>query len=227
MHECATLTQFHARVRHATCEPIRARHTVVPYWLTLVRCACHIRAHAPCAQPRGFMPRVLARGLPRHALRTHTPLQPLGPCSPCDPPRVCGQKYKGGSQAARGDAKCAIKAPHCASSPTPHARMGVRVRAHFPGTLSVCFHETIRMESSHLNTHLVSSLLLCGTRCNFTFCFSIQCFKHPTLSIDISFILAPFWTWFSSLRNSSNIEDKPTNKYIKKPLFLIFIFSPK
>uniref|UniRef100_A0A251T6E0 Uncharacterized protein n=1 Tax=Helianthus annuus TaxID=4232 RepID=A0A251T6E0_HELAN len=55
---------------------------------------------------------------------------------------------------------CAIKAPHCASSPTPRAHERVRVRVRVLRTLredtSVCFHETIRMESSTLNTHLSS-----------------------------------------------------------------------
>ncbi|MFS8004857.1 hypothetical protein Hanom_Chr13g01230681 [Helianthus anomalus] len=37
-------------VRHVTCEPIRARHTVASYWLTLVRRARHSRTQAPCAQ---------------------------------------------------------------------------------------------------------------------------------------------------------------------------------
>ncbi|MFS7987636.1 hypothetical protein Hanom_Chr11g01025241 [Helianthus anomalus] len=42
MRTCTTLAQFHACVRHVTREPIRARHTVAPYWLTLVRRARHI-----------------------------------------------------------------------------------------------------------------------------------------------------------------------------------------
>ncbi|MFS7904376.1 hypothetical protein Hanom_Chr01g00035281 [Helianthus anomalus] len=64
MRAYATLAQIHARMRvhHVTYEPIRARHTVAPYWLTLVRRASHISAHAPCAQPRTYLPRVLARG---------------------------------------------------------------------------------------------------------------------------------------------------------------------
>ncbi|MFS8009520.1 hypothetical protein Hanom_Chr14g01285731 [Helianthus anomalus] len=51
MRACATLVQVHARVRHVTCEPLRARHTVALYWLTLVRRA---RTTGPMhhAQPR-------------------------------------------------------------------------------------------------------------------------------------------------------------------------------
>ncbi|MFS7897668.1 hypothetical protein Hanom_Chr00s010527g01746091 [Helianthus anomalus] len=48
---CVHLAQVHTRVRHVTCEPIRARHTVAPYWLTRVRRARHSRTHAPFAQP--------------------------------------------------------------------------------------------------------------------------------------------------------------------------------
>ncbi|MFS7919495.1 hypothetical protein Hanom_Chr03g00213311 [Helianthus anomalus] len=57
-------------------------------------------------------------------------------------------------------AKCAIKAPHCASSPTPRARERVRVTVRVLRTLrestSECFHETMRMERSYLNTPLSS-----------------------------------------------------------------------
>ncbi|MFS7985462.1 hypothetical protein Hanom_Chr11g00998651 [Helianthus anomalus] len=52
MRMCATLAQSHARLRHITCEPIRTRHTVAPYWLTLVRRARHFSAQAPCASAR-------------------------------------------------------------------------------------------------------------------------------------------------------------------------------
>ncbi|MFS7951914.1 hypothetical protein Hanom_Chr07g00600821 [Helianthus anomalus] len=62
MRACATLAQIQARLRHVTCEPIRAPHTVAQYWLTLVRRVRHISAHALCAQPRAYLPHVLTRG---------------------------------------------------------------------------------------------------------------------------------------------------------------------
>ncbi|KAJ0914054.1 hypothetical protein HanPSC8_Chr06g0234271 [Helianthus annuus] len=43
------------------CESIHARHTVAPYWLTLVRRARHSRTHAPCAQPRASCTRARMR----------------------------------------------------------------------------------------------------------------------------------------------------------------------
>ncbi|KAJ0958308.1 hypothetical protein HanPSC8_Chr01g0037481 [Helianthus annuus] len=48
-------------VRHVTCESIRARHTVAPYWLTLVRRTRHSRTHAPCSQPRASCTRARMR----------------------------------------------------------------------------------------------------------------------------------------------------------------------
>ncbi|KAM0057448.1 hypothetical protein Hdeb2414_s0005g00158311 [Helianthus debilis subsp. tardiflorus] len=72
------------------------------------------------------------------------------------------------TKAALGDAsvrsaKCAIKAPHRprhARARARERRVRVRVRVRVLRTLredtSVCFHETIRMESSTLNTHLSS-----------------------------------------------------------------------
>ncbi|MFS7980074.1 hypothetical protein Hanom_Chr10g00935081 [Helianthus anomalus] len=59
-------------------------------------------------------------------------------------------------------AHCHIKAPYCASSPTPraraseHARVRVRVRSTLSESTSECFHETMRMERSYLNTPLSS-----------------------------------------------------------------------
>ncbi|MFS7986383.1 hypothetical protein Hanom_Chr11g01009691 [Helianthus anomalus] len=55
-------------------------------------------------------------------------------------------------------AKCAIKAPHCASSPTPRARERVRVRVlcTLREDTSECFHETMWMKRSYLNTPLSS-----------------------------------------------------------------------
>ncbi|MFS8027002.1 hypothetical protein Hanom_Chr16g01493311 [Helianthus anomalus] len=92
---------------------------------------------------------------------------------------------------------------------------------------SMCVHVTIRKECSHLNTPLSFISPPMWDKVPLSHYFSIQCFKHQTLSINISFILAPFWTWFSSLRNSSNIEHKPTNKYVKTTQFFIFISSPE
>ncbi|MFS7970070.1 hypothetical protein Hanom_Chr09g00816691 [Helianthus anomalus] len=69
--------------------------------------------------------------------------QPPCPCNPCAPPHAHGKKYKDGSQAAIRSAKCATLRL------IAHA-----TRAPFASTLSVCFHESIRMESFHLNTTL-------------------------------------------------------------------------
>ncbi|MFS7902847.1 hypothetical protein Hanom_Chr01g00016141 [Helianthus anomalus] len=117
-------------------------------------------------------------------------------------------------------------APH-----RPRARARVRVRVRVLRTLrestSECFHETMRMKRSYLNTPLSSISHPLWDKVPLSHLFQHSSFKHQTLSIDISFILAPFWTWFSSLRSPSNIEHKPTNKYIKPAHFIIFIFSPK
>ncbi|MFS7946015.1 hypothetical protein Hanom_Chr06g00531031 [Helianthus anomalus] len=112
-------------------------------------------------------------------------------------------------------------------APISHA---MRVRVRVPYTLreytSVCFHVTIRKECSYLNTSLIFISSPLWDNVSLSKFFSFQCFKHQSLSIDISLILASFWTWFSSLRSSSNIEHKPINKYIKTP-HLIFISSSK
>ncbi|MFS8009857.1 hypothetical protein Hanom_Chr14g01290301 [Helianthus anomalus] len=92
---------------------------------------------------------------------------------------------------------------------------------------SECFRETMRMFVSHLNTHLSFISHPMWDKVLLSHLFQHSSFKHQTLSIDISFILAPFWMWFSSLRSTSNVEHKPTNKYIKPAHFIIFIFSPK
>ncbi|MFS8025568.1 hypothetical protein Hanom_Chr16g01476621 [Helianthus anomalus] len=85
----------------------------------------------------------------------------------------------------------------------------------------------MRMERSYLNTPLSSISHPMWDKVPLSHLFQHSSFKHQTLSIDISFILAPFWTWFSSLRSPSNVELKPTNKYIKPAHFIIFILSPK
>ncbi|KAJ0493946.1 hypothetical protein HanIR_Chr12g0591831 [Helianthus annuus] len=143
------------------------------------------------------------------------------------PPRVRGQKYKGGSRRFER-AKCKVRHQSATLRLIAHA---TRVRGKGPqplaSTLSECFHETIRMEGSHLNTPLSSISHPMWDKVLPSHFFQHSSFKHQTLSIDISFILASFWTWFSSLRNSSDIEHKPTNKYIKPAHFIIFISSPK
>ncbi|MFS7915464.1 hypothetical protein Hanom_Chr02g00165631 [Helianthus anomalus] len=132
-----------ARVCHVTCEPLRARHTVAPFWLTVVRRARHIRPmhHARNRALMCTCSRAVAHDchVMRNSARTHQGHAPASHVTnhlvlaALASPRARGQKYKGGSQAARGDAsvrsaKCAIKAPHCASSPTPRTRARVRVR---------------------------------------------------------------------------------------------------
>ncbi|KAJ0800564.1 hypothetical protein HanPI659440_Chr03g0104531 [Helianthus annuus] len=186
-----------------------------------------------CATARG------PTGVMRHYAQTHQGHAPA--ChvtkhlvlASLTPPRARGQKYKGGSQAARGDASEMQSAPskrHIAPHRARHARARVcelGCFAPFASTLSECFHETIRMESSHLNTPLSFISPPMWDNVPLSHFFQHSSFKHQTLSIDISFILAPFWTWFSLLRSSSNIEHKPTNKYIKPAHFILFISCPK
>ncbi|KAF5793916.1 hypothetical protein HanXRQr2_Chr08g0322271 [Helianthus annuus] len=143
-------------VRHVTCESIRARHTVAPYWLTLVRRTRHSRTHAPCSQPRASCTRARMRMTATSCAASPTTwsLQPL-----CFTTRARSKIQR--RLSSRRSAKCAIKAPHCASSRArARERVRVRVRVRVLRTLredtSVCFHETIRMESSTLNTHLSS-----------------------------------------------------------------------
>ncbi|KAJ0846255.1 hypothetical protein HanRHA438_Chr15g0722791 [Helianthus annuus] len=64
-------------VRHVTCESIRARHTVAPYWLTLVPRTRHSRTHAPCAQPRASCTRARMTATSCAASPTTWSLQPL------------------------------------------------------------------------------------------------------------------------------------------------------
>ncbi|MFS7943430.1 hypothetical protein Hanom_Chr06g00500211 [Helianthus anomalus] len=113
----AQVLHTHACVRHfgsltcarapGTSEPIRARHTSAPYWLTLVRRARHISAHAPCAQTHLSLLQARACHAPMRAparLPATSPSKvnlPPGPCSTCASPSARGQN-KGGSQAARG-----------------------------------------------------------------------------------------------------------------------------
>ncbi|MFS7921309.1 hypothetical protein Hanom_Chr03g00235291 [Helianthus anomalus] len=110
---CVHLAQVHTRVRHVTCEPIQARHTVAPYWLTLVRRARHSRTHAPCAQPRVSHDCHVMRRITYHLVFATLVLH-----------HACAVKIQRRLAATRS-AKCAIKAPHCASSPTPRARASV------------------------------------------------------------------------------------------------------
>ncbi|KAM0020426.1 hypothetical protein Hdeb2414_s0025g00667001 [Helianthus debilis subsp. tardiflorus] len=135
-------------------------------WLTSVHAAVrraprHCRTHAPCTQPRASYTRARMRMSATSCAASPTTwsLQPL-----CFTPRARSKIQRRLSSGSRRceRAKCAIKAPHCASSPTPRARARARsrVRVRVLRTLredtSVCFHETIRMESSTLNTHLSS-----------------------------------------------------------------------
>ncbi|KAF5762734.1 hypothetical protein HanRHA438_Chr15g0684621 [Helianthus annuus] len=135
MRACPTLAHFGAPRTSLQC-PCSMRECVPP---------CHVYSHAyahDChvmrhwADPPG----------PRACMPCH---QPPGPCISCAPPRACGQKYKGDSQAPRGDASV---------QSAPSKRLIAHVvrvckcelgSAPFACTLSVCFHETIRMESCH------------------------------------------------------------------------------
>ncbi|MFS7932323.1 hypothetical protein Hanom_Chr04g00366541 [Helianthus anomalus] len=123
---------------------------------------------------------------------------PPGPWSPC------------ASHSILIVAKCKVRNQSATLRPSPTSR--ARVRFWVLRTLreytSVCFHKTIRTECFHLNTPLNFNSPMWDNVSLSQF-FSILCLKHQTLSIDIFLILAPFWTWFSSLRRSSNIEHKP------------------
>ncbi|MFS7923630.1 hypothetical protein Hanom_Chr03g00262981 [Helianthus anomalus] len=77
-------------------------------------------------------------------------------------------------------ANCTIKAPHCSSSPTR-----VRMRVRDASTLNESFHETIRMESSHLNTPLSFISSPMWDKVSLSHLFPHSSFKHQTLSIDI------------------------------------------
>ncbi|KAJ0575017.1 hypothetical protein HanIR_Chr05g0208141 [Helianthus annuus] len=149
------------------------------------------------AQPRTFVPRVLARGLPCHALRTCMPLHLVLAAPVIHHAHV----VKNTKAISSGDAKCKMRhqiATLRLIAHATHAPEGESAcSAPYARTLSVCFHETIRMESSHLNTHLSFIPPPMWDKVQLFLCFSIQCSKHSTLSIDISFILATFWTWFS------------------------------
>ena len=159
---CILLDQVHALVRHVTCEPIRARHTVASYWLTLVRRARHSRTHAPCAQPRASCTRARMRMTATSCAASPTTwsLQPL--CSTTRTQLKIQRRLSNGSR--RCEVQSAPSKRHIAPHRPRHARarerVRVRVRVRVLRTLredtSVCFHETIRMESSTLNTHLSS-----------------------------------------------------------------------
>ncbi|MFS7908766.1 hypothetical protein Hanom_Chr01g00086941 [Helianthus anomalus] len=184
---------------HVTNETIRASHTVMPYCLNLVR------------KPR--VTTVSMRRVPAAHVPATSPSMvylPPGPCIPCASPCARGAKY-------------AIKAPIAHATHAHVCELGCSLREY----ISVCFHETIRMVCSHLSTPLSFISHPMWDKVPLSQFLSIQCFIHQTLSIDISFIFAPFWTWFSSFRSSFNIEHKPTNNFIKTPQFLIFISSPK
>ncbi|KAJ0453681.1 hypothetical protein HanIR_Chr15g0731931 [Helianthus annuus] len=142
---CVLLAQVYARVRHITCEPIRARHTVAPYWLTLVRRARHSRTHAPCARLRAMCTRacMCMTATSCAASPTTWSLQPL--CSTTRTRLKIQRRLSSGSRRCER-AKCAIKAPSLGECELGSLRENT----------SVCFHETIRMKSFTLNTHLSS-----------------------------------------------------------------------
>ncbi|MFS8021742.1 hypothetical protein Hanom_Chr16g01430981 [Helianthus anomalus] len=121
---------------------------------------------------------------------------------PCHPPRfTChlvlarGQKYEDGSRLCER-LMCKV----CHIAPIAHATsMRVRVLRTLREYTSVCFHETLRMQCSHLNISLCFISPPMWENMSLYHYFSIQCFKQQTLSIDISLILAPLWTRFNSL----------------------------
>ncbi|KAJ0555524.1 hypothetical protein HanIR_Chr07g0303061 [Helianthus annuus] len=162
----------HARMRHVTGEPIRSRHTVVPYWLTLVRHARHISVHAPQrADQAGHPPCTCAPAC--HVIRQGLPatwsLQPL-----CVTTHVVKNTKRLATLRAC-EVQSASSKRHIA--PIAHATR-VRVLCTFRKYTSVCFHET---KCSHLNTFLsfISSYVgqcatfplfrhsICGTMCHF------------------------------------------------------------
>ena len=108
MRACAILTQVHARVRHVTCEPLRARHTVAPYWLTLVRHARHSRTHAPCSQPRASCTRARMRMTATSCAASPTTwsLQPL--CSTTRTRSKIQRRLSSGSRRCER-AKCKVR----------------------------------------------------------------------------------------------------------------------
>ncbi|KAM0028251.1 putative non-specific serine/threonine protein kinase [Helianthus debilis subsp. tardiflorus] len=122
-------------------------------WLTAMRHAPH--HHAACGHLAQIHARTRMTDTSCAASPTTWSLQPL--CSNTRARSKIQRRLSSGSRRWER-AKCAIKAPHCASSPTPRARerVRVRVRTTLREDTSVCFHETIRMESSTLNTHLSS-----------------------------------------------------------------------
>ncbi|MFS8032781.1 hypothetical protein Hanom_Chr17g01561701 [Helianthus anomalus] len=78
--------------------------------------------------------------------------------------------------------------------PRARARVRGRVRVTLREYTSECFHETIKMERPYLNTHLCFISHPMWDKVTLSHLFQHSSFKHQTLSIDISFILAPFWT---------------------------------
>ncbi|MFS7974368.1 hypothetical protein Hanom_Chr09g00867871 [Helianthus anomalus] len=136
-----------------TCESIRARHTVAPYWLTLVRRARHSRTHAPCAQPRASCAHDCH--VMRH-ITYHLVLATLV---------LHHARVVKNTKAALKRLIAHALQPLCSATlrliaHATRARERVRVRVRVLRTLredsSVCFHETMRMKSSTLNTHLSS-----------------------------------------------------------------------
>ncbi|KAM0020427.1 hypothetical protein Hdeb2414_s0025g00667011 [Helianthus debilis subsp. tardiflorus] len=150
-------------------KPVHARCGGAASWLTSVHAAVrraprHCRTHAPCTQPRASYTRARMRMSATSCAASPTTwsLQPL-----CFTPRARSKIQRRLSSGSRRCERAKCKVRHqsatlrlIAHATRARARVRVRVRVRVLRTLredtSVCFHETIRMESSTLNTHLSS-----------------------------------------------------------------------
>ncbi|MFS7975592.1 hypothetical protein Hanom_Chr10g00882351 [Helianthus anomalus] len=115
LHVCNT----RAHVRHVTIEPIRSHHTIVRYWLTLVRRTRHISVHAPVrADQCGLDPctGALASQVMRHCAHPCACL----PCRQPGPYSLCPYSLSSDSRCS----KCKVRhqSDTLCLSPTPHAR---------------------------------------------------------------------------------------------------------
>ncbi|MFS7947631.1 hypothetical protein Hanom_Chr06g00550541 [Helianthus anomalus] len=201
-HICSLLVR---RVRHIT---VHAPLRVDQPWHAPFTCAlaCHVMRHWEQT----------------HLVMCHAPVSlpamllvkvnlPPGPCSPCASPHVRGKKYKSGSQAARGVAsvRSAPSKRHIAHM--SRARVcDCELGRFFPLKYNFKFHL-----SSYVGQGVTFSLFQHSM-------FQTPNFKHRYL-IHFSSVLDVF----SSLRSSSNIEHKLTNKYIKTPQFLYLFLVQK
>jgi hypothetical protein len=123
------------------------------------------------------------------------------------------QKHKGGSIVRSAQTKRHI-VPIAHAARVCECELGCFAPFRVHGCLLL--KETINNESSSL--YATSSSIPLPMWDNFHYfplCFcSFHNSEYPTPSIDISFILAPFWTWFGSLESSHNIEHKPRENKI-------------